>query len=84
MIAEFTRDVEEAVALGRWHDSISAVTARGGLHIAAHPDLRPIASESPTTESWSHRVALCLPERACVMNRRTVLTEIGPDADALT
>jgi hypothetical protein len=83
VIAEFTRDVDEATALGRGQDSISAVTARGGLRIAAHPELRPIASESPTTESWSHRVALCLPEKSCAMSGRKALTEIGPDADAL-
>jgi hypothetical protein len=45
--------------------------------------LRPIASESLTTKSWSHRVAMCLPEDICAMSARTVLTEIGPDRDAL-
>jgi hypothetical protein len=82
-IAEFTRDRDEPVQLNRSHNMISAVTARGGLRLKAHPEMRPIASESPTTESWNHRVALCLPEQACAMNRRTVLTEVGPDRDAL-
>jgi len=42
-----------------------------------------VASESPTADSWSHRVALCLPQESCAMSRRTTLTEIGPDSGAL-
>src|SRR5262245_35198310 len=42
-----------------------------------------VASESITRESWSHRIALCLPERDCLMSRRDVLTELGPDNAAL-
>jgi hypothetical protein len=82
-IAEFTRDADEAAALDRNGDAVSVVTARGALRIEAHPALRPIASESLTKESWSHRVALCLPRDACAMNGRTVLAEIGPDGAAL-
>jgi hypothetical protein len=82
-VAEFTRNAAEAATLDLGPDAISAVTARGGLRIEAHRELRPIASESLTTQSWSQRVALCLHEGACTMNGRTVLTEIGPDRDAL-
>ncbi len=82
-IAEFTRDADEPVVLDRDDVSASAITARGGLHIAWHPELRPIASESLTKESWSHRVALCLPETACTMNRRSEFTEVGLDREAL-
>jgi hypothetical protein len=82
-IAEFMRDAGEAISFQRTGGSISAVTARGGLRIAAQDKMRPVASESLTTQSWSHRVALCLPEDICAMDQRTVLTEIGPDADAL-
>jgi len=53
------------------------------LRITPHPDFRPIASESPTTESWSHRVALCLPETSSAMSGRTEFTEVGPDREAL-
>ena len=77
------RDAGEAISFQRTGGSISAVTARGGLRIEAHDKMRPVASESLTTQSWSHRVALCLPEDICAMDQRTVLTEIGPDADAL-
>jgi len=82
-IAEFMRDSDEAVTFRRAARSISAVTARGGLRIEARDGLRFFASESLTAQSWSHRVALCLPEKDCIMSRRTVLTEVGPDGDAV-
>jgi hypothetical protein len=82
-IAEFMRHADEDVALQRADGAIAAVTARGGLRIAADEKMRPVASESLTTQSRSHRVSLCLPEDICAMDQRTVLTEIGPDMDAL-
>lgn len=82
-IAEFTRDADEAAELSRGEREISIVTARGGLRIAPRHELHLIASESSTAESWTHRIALCLPEQACAMNGRTELTEIGPDREAL-
>lgn len=82
-IAEFTREAGEDLDMQRSRDRGSVVTAKGGIRIVSHPGLRLIASESPTTESWSHRVALCLPQAACAMGGRTALTEIGPDRDAL-
>ena len=82
-IAEFMRTADEAVTLQCEEGSVSAITARGGLRIEAHDEVRPIASESLTSKSWSHRVALCLPEDICALERRTALTEIGPDRDAL-
>lgn len=82
-IAEFTRDAGEPAELRRTGGLISVVTDRGGIGLVPRPDLRLIASESPTTESWSHRVALCLPRAACAASGRTTLTEVGPDHDAL-
>jgi hypothetical protein len=82
-IAEFTRDADEAATLDRDSDKISVVTAREALRLDAPAALRPIASESLTKESWSHRVALCLPRDACAMSRRTELAEVGPDRAAL-
>jgi hypothetical protein len=82
-IAEFTREAGEPAELDRTGDGISVVTDKGGLRIVPCPDLRLIASESPTTESWSHRVALCLPVQSCAMSGRTTLTELGPDDAAL-
>src|SRR6516162_1489113 len=72
-IAEFTREPSETAELRRARDGISVVTGRGGFCIVPRPGLRLIASESPTTESWSHRVALCLRQESCAMSRRTTL-----------
>jgi len=82
-LAEFTRDAGEPVAISRQEDSLAAVTARGGIRIAPLPEMRFIASETPTRASWNHRVALCLPASPSAMNRRRVLTELGPDSGAL-
>src|SRR5262249_28482036 len=82
-IAEFTRDAADPAELHQACGRISIVTDQGGLRIASLPELRLTASESPTTESWSHRVALCLPLQSCAMSGRTTLTEIGPDGGAL-
>ncbi len=82
-IAEFSRDRDEPVTLTTSDSRVSAVTARGGIAITVRDDLRPFASESITRKDWSHRVALCLPQDTCAMNRRTVLTELSRDADAL-
>jgi hypothetical protein len=82
-IAEFARDGDEPVELSRTDADLAAVTARGGIRIAAHEHMRLFASESTTRESWSQRVSLCLPESRCAMNGRTALTALGPDAEAL-
>ena len=82
-IAEFAREGDEPCALDLAGPVASAMTARGGVRIAPHADMRLVASETPTRESWSQRVALCLPENRCAMNRRSVLTELGPDEEAL-
>ena len=82
-IAEFMRDRDEPVTLARTDKSVSAVTARGGVRIEPRADLRLFASESTTRESWAHRISLCLRDDQCAMNQRTVLTELGPDTQAL-
>jgi hypothetical protein len=82
-IAEFSRDPDEAVKLTTSGGHVVAVTERGAVAIEAHKKLRPFASESITKQNWSHRVALCLPEDVCAMNRRRLLTELGADSGAL-
>ena len=82
-VAEFMRDPDEPVRFCRGGNVLSAVTARGGVRVSTHVGLRLIASESPTADAWTHRVALCLPREFCAMNTRRELTEIGPDADAI-
>ena len=76
-IAEFTRDADEDATVDP--SGLSVVTARGGIRLSPSAQLRPFASESVGRLGWNHRVSLCLPEAACAMHRRTVLTEIGPD-----
>jgi len=82
-IAEFARDLDEPVDLVHDANAVSATTTRGGVKIELLSDTRPVAFETTTKESWNHRIALCLPEDRCAMNRRAVLTEIGPDTGAL-
>ena len=81
-IAEFSRDRDEPARLVQSDHTVSAVTPRGGIAISSHPASRPFASEGITKTGWNQRIALCLPEDDCAMNRRTALTEIGPDHQA--
>ena len=82
-IAEFSRDAEEPALVSMAADTLSAVTDRGGIALRLDPAIRPFASEGLTKADWNQRVALCLPEHACAMNRRGVLTELGADSQAL-
>jgi hypothetical protein len=82
-IAEFSRDRDEKVSLTRSETGAAAVTARGGIAIELPDDCRPFAFECITRSSWSQRVALCLPTGGCAMNRRTVLTELDVDREAV-
>jgi hypothetical protein len=82
-IAEFARDREEPVRLIRSDDAVSAITARGGIALRHHARSRPFASEGITKAGWNQRIALCLAENECAMNRRTALTELDADGEAL-
>jgi hypothetical protein len=78
-LAEFARDASESAELS----SLSAVTARGAIRLEPLAQMRLVAFETTTKDSWNHRIALCLPEDGCAMNGRSVLTELGPDTQAL-
>lgn len=82
-IAEFMRDPGEPFEIVDEPDRLAVTTARGGIGFGVLDGIRLHASESAVGSGWNHRVALCLPEGACAMSRRTVLTELGPDAGAL-
>jgi hypothetical protein len=82
-IAEFSRDPDEAVSLTQSATGATAVTARGGIAIDLSDGCRPFAFECITRTGWSQRVAFCLPADGCAMNRRTVLTELDADHQAL-
>ncbi|GJD67695.1 DUF6925 family protein [Methylobacterium gnaphalii] len=80
-IAEFMRDSDETVTElsdGR----LGIYTSRGAVAFRPIPGLRPAAYETAINSGWNHAIALCLPEEACAMARRTVVTELGPDKDA--
>ncbi|MBE1284202.1 MAG: hypothetical protein GJ676_12900 [Rhodobacteraceae bacterium] len=61
------------------------VTDRGGVRIERLEGVRPVAYEtlSPKPHRWTQAMSLCLPRDVAAMNQRTVLTGLGPDADAL-
>ncbi|WP_137388122.1 DUF6925 family protein [Rhodoligotrophos defluvii] len=82
-IAEFTRDEGEAVAFGQ--DGLSAATSRGAIRIAHDADIRIFAYEAPAKDpaSWHQAVALCLPKANSLMSHRRVVTELGPDEEAV-
>jgi len=82
-IAEFSRDEDEPAQVSMASDAVSAVTGRGGIALRLDSGIRPFASESINKADWNQRIALCLPEGNCAMNRRGVLTELGTDAQAL-
>lgn len=82
-IAEFQRDPDEAFVLTDEPGRLAATTARGGVGFGDLSAVRLFASETAIGQNWSHRISLCLSADACAMNRRTVLTELGPDSEAL-
>jgi hypothetical protein len=82
-IAEFSRDEDEPAQVSLTANAVSAVTERGGIAVRLDPEIRPFASEGINKADWNQRVALCLPEARCAMNRRNVLTELGADDGAL-
>lgn len=80
-IAEFMRDDDEPVrALP--DARMGLATARGAIALTPGPDLRPVAYETGFSGGYNHAVALCLPEGACAMAQRMVVTELGPDREA--
>ncbi len=82
-IAEFMRDADEAAEIARDEPLDDGGDAARRDQSGSCDGLRPIAFETITTQAWSQRVAFCLPEAQSAMNRRAVLTELGPDAQAL-
>jgi hypothetical protein len=82
-VAEFWRDPDEPAEIETGERMMSVVTPRGGIRLDARDGLRPLAFETVTTHAWSQRVAFCLPEARAAMSRRAVLTELGPDTQAL-
>lgn len=84
-IAEFMYDPGEPIDLETSADRVQAATDRGAIRIRSDDRMVAVAYETPgkASDRWSNAVALCLPTSDCAGNRRTVLTELGPDTDAV-
>lgn len=83
-LAEFTYDADEAIEfIGG--DALGAITARGAFRLDLTHDLKPVAYEtlSKTNKGWGQGLVLCLPDAPARMGERTVVTELGPDREAL-
>ncbi len=82
-VAEFHRDPEEPASISA-EPCVEAVTERGAIRIETLEELRPVAYETiGRGMRWGQGIALCLPETLARMPGRTVVTELGPDTDAL-
>ena len=83
-VAEFHRTGEEPASIDTGA-TLQVVTARGALRISSTQEVRAFAYELPgqDIDSWSHVLTLCLPAARTAMHCREVLTECGPDHEAL-
>jgi hypothetical protein len=83
-VAEFCRTSDEPASIDTGA-TLQVVTARGALRIGSTQTVHAWAYEQPghASESWSHVLTLCLPTASSTMHHRTVLTECGPDYEAL-
>jgi hypothetical protein len=82
-IAEFHRTSDEPASITTGA-TLQVVTARGALRLRVTEDIRACAYELPgPAGGWNHAVALCLPATSPALPRHSVLTECGPDHDAL-
>jgi len=83
-IAEFHRDAGEPLVLDD-PELLTIATDRGALRIELTGGTTPLAYEtlSGRPGCWQHGVAFCLPETLAKSHRRSTLTELGPDQDAI-
>ena len=63
----------------------TVLAAGGALRVGRIEGARVLAYEtpSPNPRLWNHGVAFCLPEETARMNCRGLLTELGPDHEAI-
>ncbi|MEL6574981.1 MAG: hypothetical protein AAFQ81_03740 [Pseudomonadota bacterium] len=81
-IAEFHQDEGEATLVD---GPLIRATTRGAIRIDRLDGVVPVAWEalSKNPERWQQGVALCLPDHEARRAARTVLTELGPDTEAI-
>lgn len=84
-LAEFVHEPGETVELSGPAPHRQVVSAHGALRLdLTDPALTARAWQRPTGSgaSWTHAVALCLPEGRAAGPARPTLTVLGPDEDA--
>lgn len=83
-IGEFHQDEGETLIVDE-PDALTRATERGAIRIVPRADMQAVAYEllSPRPHRWSHGLALCLPEASAPSAQRPVLTELGPDREAI-
>ncbi len=61
------------------------VSARGAVRVTLTGDALAVAFERPSRhpDAWTQEIAFCLEDGRAAMSGRTVLTELGPDRDAV-
>lgn len=81
-VAEFMWDEGEECVVA---EPFTRATARGAIHLSRPDLIVPFAYETSSAhpDRWHHHLALCLTEDDAPVPRRTVLTELGPDRDAI-
>ncbi|MEM9736390.1 MAG: hypothetical protein AAF908_07280, partial [Pseudomonadota bacterium] len=81
-IAEFHQDDGEEALVDL---PFERATSRGALRISRMEDVVPVAWEalSKNPRRWQQGIALCLPEAEAEGKASTVLTELGPDEEAI-
>lgn len=82
-IAEFIRSPSEQFDVHQREDAFVAAGKSGAIKLRRPLRATLLASETAERQNWSHRVALCLPADGAAMARRTALTCLGPDAEAI-
>lgn len=81
-VAEFHQDPGEPAGIIA---ALERATGRGAIRLTGLEAAEPVAYEtlSPKPHRWTVSVALCLPAEAARRASRAVLTELGPDAEAV-
>jgi hypothetical protein len=80
-LAEFMRAADEPCE----RDALQAVTTRGAIRVARRADLAALAYEILSAQPglWHHGVLFSLPAAAALLPARAVVTELGPDREAI-
>lgn len=83
-IGEFHQDAGEELIVDD-AGGLTRATPRGAVRVTPRADMQAVAYEllSPRPHRWSQGIALCLPEAEAPRPQRSVLTELGPDTDAI-